>query len=243
MRTYATLLAAALNVLACQAGRGTVIIDEDTGAYDTEVLRDTDVLEDTDVLGDTAAYDTAEDPSGRGDEITLTGDIIVSSQRELDFIDGVQRINGSLTVRYANSLRPLRNLRVVTGLLEVRDFVPATLQHLESLSQVGTLVLHGGDNLLNVEGLSNLSDVESLTVANCALITSLDGLENVRSAMTGAVLALNPMLEDVTALRPLDITDEIRVLSNPSLCEDDVSDAFSYITGDLIASDNDEDCL
>jgi len=132
------------------------------------------------------------------DTKTLTGDILVKNQDQLDELEGCEEIEGGLTVApFAGAdLRSLRALEEVRGALGFSDdssnLSGAELAEQEALIESGWLA--------SLEGLESLESVGGLSISGL-LAADLDPLHNLKRNTGGLALARNPNLVDLTGLQ------------------------------------------
>jgi hypothetical protein len=120
----------------------------------------------------------------------VEGDVMASSQDEVDALAGCREITGSLAITAWPwfDLSPLRSLREVGGWLDI-DGPLESLEGLEGLERVGELHLTGLD-VTSLEPLRNLTEVSydpfasswgfsTVYIGDCARLIDLTGLENL----------------------------------------------------------------
>jgi hypothetical protein len=137
-----------------------------------------------------------DDPGGGSGACVLgvggvvEGDVMASSQDEVDVLAGCREITGSLNIMAWPwfDLSPLRSLREVGAWLDI-DGPLESLEGLEGLERVGELHLTGLD-VTSLEPLRNLTQVSydpfasswgfsTVYIAECARLIDLTGLENL----------------------------------------------------------------
>jgi len=160
-----------------------------------------------------------------------SGDIILSTQAEVDAfgpcsswdgnitingsgitnlfsMSGLETINGSLTISNADSLYNLNGLNDLTtingdGLVIVENDMLLNLNGLNNLEAVeSAFAIVSNPTLVSVSSLSNLTTVDDLVVFQNAQIPNLNGLENV-TVTTTLTIELNNLLTSIEALAPL----------------------------------------
>lgn len=136
------------------------------------------------------------------DDPVLEGDVVVSSQEELDALEGCQRVNGDLIIEPFEGahLRSLHALEAVSGALKIGDVVNlfepsdprfyelarlqvawlSSLEGLEALESADSLTVYGLTSA-DVRPLARLGRLTrgSLTFASAANLRSFDGLQSL----------------------------------------------------------------
>jgi hypothetical protein len=137
-----------------------------------------------------------DDPGGgsgacvRGVGGVVEGDVMASSQDEVDALAGCREITGTLAITAWPwfDLSPLMSLREVGGWLDI-DGPLESLEGLEGLERVGELHLTGLE-VTSLEPLRNLTEVSydpfasswgfsTIYIGECAHLIDLTGLENL----------------------------------------------------------------
>jgi hypothetical protein len=174
-----------------------------------------------------------DDPSGGSGACVLgvggvvEGDVMASSQEEVDGLAGCREITGSLNITASPwfDLSPLASLRHVGGWLDI-DGPVESLQGLEGLERVGELHLTGLD-VTSLEPLHNLTEVSydplanswgfsTVYVADCARLIDLTGLENLVVWDEFHVIRL-PSLESLRGLVMNRENQRLYVMQAPNL--------------------------
>jgi hypothetical protein len=134
---------------------------------------------------------------------TLSGNVIIKNQEQLNDLKGCTTIEGDLAIVpfAAADLRPLHALKEVTGHLHVYDGPPedpetATAAHVNRIQ-----ALYDNGWLSSLEGLESLERVGGLGLVGLTAET-LEPLSNLRSLTNGGSLMLHhcPNLRDLTGL-------------------------------------------
>ncbi len=157
---------------------------------------------------------------------SLTG---LSGLEKLQFIDGSLELDGNPHLR---SLVALSSLTTIVWSLKVYQSPGLIdLQGLNRLSQLGSLnffdnsslrSLDGLDNLTfcnsislrnqlsleNLKALSSLTETGSITIMENPVLTSLEGLHDVRESAGSVFLFSNSLLADLSGLRGLQTVEE-----------------------------------
>lgn len=164
---------------------------------------------------------------------TLTGEIIVRNQEQLNELEGCEVIDGSLMIAaFAGAdLRPLHALTRIEGPLDLPGQFPVTdgaedewieryfasgwlssLEGLESLERAGGLAI-SGLSAASLEPLENLRTLDNgtLFLGDCPNLRDLRGLEGLREFSTFYMFSEN--LESIAALRMPDTMDEVHITS------------------------------
>lgn len=176
------------------------------------------------------------------DSASLSGDVVIENQDQLNALEGCQTIEGDLNVVpfIGADLRPLHALTRVTGQLTFSEPTPDTgwilalsepcaagcrdnpftalydagwlesLEGLESLESVGGLKITGlsAASLAPLARLRTLTDGGLLHLSHCPNLVDLNGLENV----TG-VADLYVSCDNLETLAPLSLARQMNIVS------------------------------
>jgi hypothetical protein len=158
----------------------------------------------------------------------ITGNIVVSTQAEVDALRGCQELPGSLRIRVPDdapgsiSLEPLSELRAVRQQLRISGPI-TSLAGLESLEVVGRLDLGSTllEDLIPLRGLTRVGLPEdwrgpSVVIEDCDLLTDLRGLENLRS-WRSLDISLSDALVSLAGLQAPELVDSVILYSSPQL--------------------------
>lgn len=177
------------------------------------------------------------------DAATVTGDVVIRTQKDLEQLAGVKVITGDLRIENTEvtSLKGLESLRVVQGslrltnnpkLTDVSAFAgppslgPLTVQGLKTVEQNGFAPAQLKVNVLNdvvVRTAADLAKLQGLTTFPGKLtiegteLTDLKGLESLRHVQGDLVIRHNPKLTNLDALANLKQTLSLRIEGNPAL--------------------------
>lgn len=120
----------------------------------------------------------------------IDGDFIISNNRNLTTLEGLEnleRIGGTVLILenyQLTSLEGLNNLLTIGGALNISAMDNLdTINSLKSLESIGGLYVWSNRKLKNIDGLSNLSQIEGpmIFVGNESLV-NIEGLSNVVSS-------------------------------------------------------------
>jgi hypothetical protein len=168
--------------------------------------------------------------------------VIVNNQRltSLGALQGLQPWSGRRLALASNGIRsiaPFGGGETFSGALWLREDNLTDLAELRDVHTIGSLGL-SGTSPDNVDDLRNLRTVnETLAIHNTALttleplrvesarevhvsgtrLTSLDGLEGIRTVQAGLTIASNDELTDVTAMHGMTRVVGLRIEDNPEL--------------------------
>ena len=197
---------------------------------------------------------TLPEPPTEDDKV-IEGDVLVTTQAELDALAGVTKIEGSLTIRTeAQKLdfSPLDTLQVVTKILDISE--NARLELVEGLpalmnvgededSGAGILILRN-PKLLEVNGFKNLMKLSALALVGNESLERVVGFE----ALASGAIAIdgNTSLEVTPDFKALasavgylsSVRSGIRITNNPKISAIPSFDALE-IVAPLIVSNND----
>lgn len=123
-------------------------------------------------------------------------------------LSGLEKLKEAETVQISNcplvkDLRPLAGINSVNSLIITNtgvEIIPE-FPNLKVLS--GTLEIYNNDMLTSLTGFSHLTSLGKLTVSDCALLTSLDGLHKVTKCAGAIQIMSNPELVSYKAVRDL----------------------------------------
>jgi hypothetical protein len=177
-----------------------------------------------------APSDAEQDPACDA----LTGSVVVSTQAELNALEGCVSIEGSIYVEpLAGSLdlRPLAKLRRVGGQFLIgcnptglesscggfSDNAVSSLEGLNALEEAGRLQL-ARLGVRTLEPLGRLRRVGFLGVTACVELTSLAGLEQLERVDQLEINA-NPNLVSLNGLAPLPTLSSVVLEQNPALVD------------------------
>jgi hypothetical protein len=174
-----------------------------------------------------------DDPSGGSGACVLgvggvvEGDVLTSTQDDVDNLAGCREITGTLNITAwpGLDLAPLASLRQVGGWLDIDGHLES-LEGLEGLERVGELHLTGLD-VTSLEPLRNLTEVSYDPLANswgfstvyigdCAHLIDLTGLENLVVWDEFHVIRV-PSLESLRGLVMNRENQRLYVMQAPSL--------------------------
>lgn len=152
------------------------------------------------------------------------GDVILTRQEEIDNFGDCTVYDGNIRIRGAQitNLQNLRGLQKVTGSLSIYETSLTNLDGLQDLREVKTFGIIYNDQISTVTALSQLERVNGFFafVGNAQLM-NLNGLENLTFARS---IAINSH-ENLTSLQGLEntfIQDSLIMSSNPNLTYFDV---------------------
>jgi hypothetical protein len=135
---------------------------------------------------------------------------VVNGDAELAKVEGCTSIDGDLHISAVSSLEALAELREVHGTLTISDSPElGNLEGLEQLSRVDTLVLQRSGVFTTV-GLDGLREIGRLAIAENPRLISAAGLNHVR-AVREVVITDNPRLTAYFGLLPALEHNPIRV--------------------------------
>ncbi len=178
------------------------------------------------------------------------GNAFVREMEDLDDLEGIQCITGSLIIGEMDHNPSLTG----TGIQDIE--LSASIFHVDGLEDLhiieGDLHIAGNLALLNLDGLSGLTHVGrelrfeknprgDLIIHQNALLGSLDGLGALEAVGANLIISANDFLTDVGGLDALSTVGwEFKIIDNPRLERDDAQAAGDGVAalGGLILSDN-----
>lgn len=161
--------------------------------------------------------------------VSILGSASSSSNiNDLNGLNQIASIGGSLTIRYNDSLLSvsgLENLKITgSDLIISANHALLNLSGLDSLTTVGGNLriggfgsLAGNNSLTNITALNNLSSVSgTLQVSDNPLLTSISGIGNIDYTSTNLIISYNPSLSDCGLLN---ICNYLNSGGNPAIFE------------------------
>jgi len=160
----------------------------------------------------------------------LTGDIVASSQADIDALSGCEELPGSLRIVTpagapgSISLEPLGELRRVYGQLQISGPI-TSLAGLESLETVGVLTLRDTllPDLIPLRGLTRVDTpadwrVDGIQIQDCDELGDLRGLENL--IIWGSLLIIeSDGLVSLAGLQAPERIASVRLINVPQLAD------------------------
>jgi len=154
-------------------------------------------------------------------------------------VPALRTINGNYTVTNSADIDMLANYAEVAGTLVVEAPGMTSLAGLEHLERVRHLVIENCDSLVDLEGLSGLQHVQSVRIANNALLGSLWGLHNVEGRVDAVDVESNPQLSQLAAFGRVDeVAGYISIYGNRNLHSVDGFAQLKEAGGFLIIQEN-----
>lgn len=181
----------------------------------------------------------------------LVGNYFITQASDIDGLDGVVCLNGSLIVGDMDH-DPDQTGSGIQGNYALSAGV-VTLDGLEDLEIVeGDVHIAGNLLLLDLSGLRNLNYVGrelrfekyprgDLIIHQNPLLSNLDGLESLFTVGANLIVSANDFLTSIDGMDALErVGWELKVIDNPNLSTDDVRDFAEgvHAMGDLVVSGN-----
>lgn len=167
-----------------------------------------------------------------------TGNIILSSQAQVNAFPGCPLLNGNLTISGADiqNLTPLSVLQGVSGVLSISTNTTLTsLNGLNNLTSIGGLNISNNPLLTNLTALSNVQG-DGLTTVNISqndALTSLNGLQGITG--TDFLYVGNKNLLNLTGLNGLTHVDgAVQLMSNKKLVSLSGLSNLAQVSGDFL---------
>lgn len=156
---------------------------------DNPALLNVDVLSNLTLISGELSFSSNENLtslSGLSNLTSLGGFSLSYSDNvtNLNFLSNITSLTGNLSLQsHITSLEGLNNIKTIGGELDLQHNLITTLNELNSLTSIGgVLNLYANENLLNLDGLDNLTSVEELFIQE-ANITNIDALSNLTSVV------------------------------------------------------------
>ena len=158
----------------------------------------------------------------------LNGSYIVSNNgvnpTQQDIISGgscpVGVHSGDLTITSQDQIDNF-DYTIVTGTLQIKEQTPGNIVNLDGLSgltQVNYLEIDDNNTLSGIDGLNNLVSVNSIDILNNASLTHISGFSNIDSLGGVLVIQSNPLLTVIDGFSNLNyIWGELRIVDNDAL--------------------------
>jgi hypothetical protein len=174
----------------------------------------------------------------------VEGDLVLTTQAELNELAGVVELKGSLTTGFNSlaltSLTPLSCLQHVSGSLNLEMTGISQVDALHSLSTVGGSLKLSDNNLLeNLAGLEALSGVGGdLIISLNDALTAIDGFGSL--IVVGGALSIDNLngLQNIRGFSSLASASSVHLYNNPSLKELDGFVALETVDKRLVVGSN-----
>ena len=132
---------------------------------------------------------------------------------------------GQLTIKDDNdgvdniiSLEPLLGLKTVEGVLEISDNSIENLAGLDSIFRIGSLLLFGNFNIVNLEGLNNLQlTTGDLWISKNDMLLNLVGLNRLNKVGGTLITSLNDNLQNLNGIETLLSCSSVEIRGNQNL--------------------------
>jgi hypothetical protein len=158
------------------------------------------------------------------DYTTVSGSLVMNGKhiKNLEGIENVSSIGGSLCIEYNDaltSLSGLQNITSVPGYLSIGGNADLkSLSGLENITSVGkTLKIESNDGLTSLSGLDGLASVGSLYIWGNPALTSLSVFQNITSVQS-LDIGYNDALTALGMTGLQRVGDDFSIVSNSSLC-------------------------
>lgn len=126
----------------------------------------------------------------------------------LESLNGIEKLKKAETIQISGcplirDITPISRISSVNSLIITSSGVE-TIPEFPNLKEVpGTLEIYNNDQLTSLSGFSHITGIGKLTVSDCALLTTLDGLQNVTKCDGAIQIVANPELASYKAVRDL----------------------------------------
>lgn len=126
----------------------------------------------------------------------------------LESLTGMEELKDAGTIQIGacpliKDLTPIAGLNTANALI-INSSGVETIPEFPNLKELpGTLEFYNNDNLTSLAGFSHLTSLGRLTVSECSLLTSLDGLQNVSKCIGRIQIISNPELVSYKAVSDL----------------------------------------
>lgn len=137
-----------------------------------------------------------------------TAHVFITRMPALESLIGIEKLKKAETIQIG-ACPLLRDITPVSGVSSVNTLVITssgveTIPEFPDLKEVpGTLEIYNNDQLTSLSGFSHIKSIGKLTVSDCALLTTLDGLQNVTKCDGAIQIVANPELASYKAVRDL----------------------------------------
>ncbi|MEW7291197.1 cadherin repeat domain-containing protein [Aquimarina sp. 2304DJ70-9] len=179
------------------------------------------------------------------DETVFAGDIILSSQQEINDFGAKQYTQVTGLLRVADieggdidlditSLAPLGTIKTV-GSLRVAAGLLQDLSGLENITTVtNDLTIVFCDLITDLDELSNITSVNGdLRIFGNDSLTNMDGLSNITSVGQWLRISNNPLITSISIFNNLTTVGKMEIESNDSLINLDGLENIQTVNGDL----------
>lgn len=145
-----------------------------------------------------------------------TSSVFIQRMPLLSSISGMETLKKAETIQISGC--PLvKDITPICGITSAGSLILTsmgveTIPEFPNLTELpGTLEIYNDDNLTSLAGFAHLQSLGKLTISECALLTSLNGLQNVTTCPGAIQIVSNPELVSFTAVRDLLINNWKRV--------------------------------
>lgn len=156
---------------------------------------------------------------------TFVGDVILENQQEVNIFGlfGYSDIQGRLFIGTSNVASDITDVSPLNALVSVSqqfNIINNTnlvnLEGLQNLTSLEVLYVHNNQSLLNFVGLENLSTAAGLSISENPSMINMEGLQGISS--TGSIyVSFNSSLINFEGLNSLTTASGISITNNPSL--------------------------
>ena len=159
----------------------------------------------------------------------LQGDVVISTQEDINELEGVVLITGSLSVNSASLFQeldfsPLSSLVQISGSLSLNTS-NTNIEGFQCLATVRNINIVSNESLINIGGFQSLESIDgSLSVFSNNSLESISGFQSLGTIGSNLGLVSNPNLENLGSLARLnraDVVGDILISSNTNFdCSD-----------------------
>ena len=177
----------------------------------------------------TTAADIADALLADSSVTQLQGDVVISTQEDINELEGVVLITGSLSVNSASLFQeldfsPLSSLVQISGSLSLNTS-NTNIEGFQCLATVRNINIVSNESLINIGGFQSLESIDgSLSVFSNNSLESISGFQSLGTIGSNLGLVSNPNLENLGSLARLnraDVVGDILISSNTNFdCSD-----------------------
>jgi hypothetical protein len=177
-------------------------------------------------------------------DATFEGDVELNSQQEVnDFVANCYgSINGNLNIRDSfpigdiNDISGLASLTSVTGNINIRFTQLVTLEGLENITSVETISVWDNDLLVSLDAFENVTALESLFLDENPNLTSINSLQNLIS-INGINIQYCYSLEDISVFSNISSVNYISI-EYTAITDLNALSNLSSVTGNFTLDSN-----
>jgi hypothetical protein len=156
-------------------------------------------------------------------------DLLLSNQSLVESFGnkGYNQVDGNLNIGSlqsnltdVNDLSLLKSINSVNGNLSIRNTICTSfngLQNMDIIHQYSKLTIENNDELLNCNGLNNISKVHEINIVDNHALLNLDGFTSLSTVTNYLWIVFNPALNSIAGIQNLNNVNTFDIGNNDSL--------------------------